>query len=101
MCDNTATVVYLNKSSGNRCAAMGRITEHIHKWLLNRKIMLSAQYLPGEENTLADFDSRQAPDRKDWKLRPDLFAILDKLWGPHTIDLFASPVNAHLPRFAT
>jgi len=35
-------------------------------------------------------------DYDDWMLNPMMFAWLDNLWGPHTIDRFASPRNAQI-----
>ena len=39
--------------------------------------------------------------RNDWKLNPSLFHKLDQLWGRHSIDAFASDINAQLPRYYT
>ena len=36
---------------------------------------------------------------KDFMLHPDIFAALDILWGPHTIDRFSSFHSRQLPRF--
>ena len=38
-------------------------------------------------------------DVDDWMVDPMLFQQLDALWGPHTVDCFASFYNAQLPRF--
>ena len=38
-------------------------------------------------------------DYADWQLNPIIFAELDSLWIPHTVDRFASHNNALLPRF--
>ena len=40
-------------------------------------------------------------DHDDYMLNPSVFAWLDELWGPHSVDRFASPSNAHLDRFNT
>ena len=32
-------------------------------------------------------------------MHPSLFAAVDQLWGPHTVDRFASAHNAHCRRF--
>ena len=37
-------------------------------------------------------------DRTNWKVNPRIFAQLDKLWGPHTVDLFSGPRNGQLHR---
>ena len=46
----------------------------------------------------ADFLSRIV-DYDDWYINPDVFAWLDLLWGPHTVDRFADYDNCQLPRF--
>ncbi len=38
-------------------------------------------------------------DNSDWQLTPRKFKHLNKEWGPHTIDRFASNANKHLPRY--
>lgn len=46
---------------------------------------------PREENVRADFLSRVSQlQLHDYRLRPGVFAALDALWGPHTIDRFAT-----------
>ena len=35
----------------------------------------------------------------DYMLHPVLFQWLDNIWGPHTVDRFANPVNAQIERF--
>jgi hypothetical protein len=49
-------------------------------------------------SNLADAPSRLI-DRSDYYLDPKVFVALDLLWGPHTIDLFASDTNTQLPLF--
>ena len=40
----------------------------------------------------------QIIDLDDWLLNPTVFAEIDKAWGPHTVDRFASFQNCQLPR---
>jgi len=40
-------------------------------------------------------------DYDDYMLNPSIFAWLDGLWGPHTVDRFANSVNAQINRFNT
>ncbi|KAG5459425.1 MAG: hypothetical protein BJ554DRAFT_174 [Olpidium bornovanus] len=37
-------------------------------------------------------------DKNDWKLNPQWCQTCEKLWDPHTIDLFSDPNNGHVPR---
>src|SRR5256886_8636077 len=50
-------------------------------------------------NTIADQASRIKKDRHDWKLCPKTFQIIDRIWGPHHLDLFASHHNSQLHRY--
>jgi hypothetical protein len=61
-------------------------------------IRLQADYIRGLLNTTADQLSR-AWDPTDWQLDPRVFRIIDHLWGPHTIDRFATVHNRQLVRF--
>ena len=38
-------------------------------------------------------------DHDDWYLNLVVFAWLDFIWGPHTVDRFANRNNCQLPRF--
>jgi hypothetical protein len=49
-------------------------------------------------NVLADKLSREL-DTEDLQLNPQIFEDLRHRWGPHTVDRFASMLNAQLPRF--
>ena len=53
--------------------------------------------MPRLENE-ADFVSRIV-DFDDWGIHPGVFLYYDRLWGPHSVDCFASFYNAQLPRF--
>ena len=59
---------------------------------------LSISWIPREQNTAADTFSK-LKEGCDWKLDPQWFGVLDTRWGPHTVDRFASSLNAQCPRF--
>lgn len=61
-------------------------------------IRLHPEWVPRHLNTKADYWSRVI-DTNDWMLNPAHFRELDMLWGPHTIDRFASYNSKQLPRF--
>lgn len=48
--------------------------------------------------TEADFWSR-SPDKHSWKMHPQLFQFIDRLWGPHTVHRFANCQNTQLRCF--
>ncbi len=61
-------------------------------------IKIRTKYIRSAANVWADNLSRVA-DNSDWQLAPRKFRHLDKLWGPHTVDRFASNANKQLPRY--
>ena len=51
------------------------------------------------DNTLADYISKMI-DHEDWGVFCCFFFhFIDEMWGPHTIDRFASHINTKLPCF--
>jgi hypothetical protein len=69
-------------------------------WYLldSNDINIRPRYIRSAANTWADALSREL-DCEDWQLNPRVFAHLQRRWGLHTIDCFASMLNAQLPRF--
>ena len=59
---------------------------------VNNKIRLEPEWIPREQNKLADYFSRII-DYDDYMLNPSVFFWLDRLWDRHTIDRFASPIR--------
>ena len=54
--------------------------------------------MPREWNQTADAISRII-DTDDWQLNPEVFKSIDDMWGPHTVDCFASAANTQLEHF--
>jgi hypothetical protein len=69
-------------------------------WYLldSNDINIRPRYIRSAANIWADKLSREL-DYEDWQLNPRVFSHLQRRWGPHTIDRFASMLNAQLPRF--
>lgn len=61
-------------------------------------IVLEPQWVPREDNVIADELSRII-DLDDWQLNPVVFSIVDDRWGPHSVDRFAADYNTQLSRF--
>ena len=95
--DNVTALAYIQHKGGPN-APLTEIARAI--WSLAVRIGLSivCKHIAGKDNILADTISRR-PDKHDWQLHPQLFAYLDRLWGPHTIDRFASYRNSQLPTY--
>ena len=66
---------------------------------MSQNISLVANNLPGHLNTVADRESRVLLDRWDWQLHPKIFLKINQIWGPLTIDLFASRLKHQLPAY--
>ena len=65
-----------------------------------RNIRLVPEWVPREQNQRADYYSKLV-DADDWMLSPQVFKELDKVWGPHTMDCFASHTTKQLHRFCS
>ena len=61
-------------------------------------LCIEPEWIPREQNEIADYLSRTV-DCDDWFINPLVFKQIELLWGPHTVDRFASHLNAQLPRF--
>ena len=91
--DNTTTCAYINKMGGTRSKAMCWQTWDMLTWCISQQITLSAIHVPGVENVLADFLSRQEVDQREWSLHGKVTHLIFARWGTPCIDLFASVHN--------
>lgn len=98
--DNQTAMSYINRMGG-RSPHLCRIAEEIHSFCLERKLLLSAEYLPGVDNIIADQLSRIENDITENQLNPHIFRLIDRVWGPHTIDAFASASNTQTSRYVS
>ena len=99
--DNATVVAYINHQGGTRSRSLCRQTLHLFRWTRRHRIHLRAAFIPGKENTLADFLSRNRQSPTEWQLKPSVAARLFRLYDTPQIDLFASILNAQLPVFCT
>ena len=97
--DNRTAVAYLLKMGGTRSQVLVGIAQELWECALRKEISLMAEYLPGDMNHEADWQSRHYRDSSNWKLHPKVFQTLDQLWAPLTIDLFADRMNSQLPNY--
>eukprot|EP00873_Tetraselmis_striata_P012255 jgi/Tetstr1/432519/TSEL_021892.t1 len=61
-------------------------------------VHIRARYIRSAANVWADRLSRHL-DSDDWQLDLIMFAELEAMWGAHSVDRFASALNAMLPRY--
>ena len=97
--DNTTAVVYINNLGGTVSSELVHLTRSLWMWCLERNIHITAQYLPGSQNIIADAESRVATSRTDWKLNPAIFAQTNQLFGPLEVDLFATRLSTQCQCF--
>ena len=99
MTDNTTAICYINKMGGTRAPECNKVTYEIWQWCINKGIWLSAAHIPGRDNKVADFKSRNFIDNKEWSLCDKKFnSIVKHLFLPE-IDLFASRLNKKVDKF--
>lgn len=99
MIDNTTAVSYIQHMGGIKSVSCDKLTAIIWQWCVERHIWLSAAYLPGKLNLVADTRSRKFNDNIEWMLDPKSFAKIIKQYGTPDIDLFASRLNHQLPMY--
>lgn len=98
--DSTTALFYVNKGAG-RSYSMSALARPLWAAVRQAGFMLSAEHLAGSGNTVADALSRRRLSSADWTLSRRAFAMVNRRYGPLTIDAFAEPHNAQLPRFAS
>ena len=94
--DNQAVKRIIN--SGSKKADLQQISLSINECCEQSGIILNPEWIRRTENDIADTLSRTS-DSDDWQIQPWVFAYLDKAWGPHSVDRFASNLNMHCTRF--
>jgi hypothetical protein len=102
--DNTTALSVLRRY-GSRLAPLGRAMEPLLQLVVQRRLVLQARHIPGEQNTAADFLSRvsSTPDNS-WSLRWATAAWLLARWATQfspTIDFFASDSHHLHHRFCS
>ncbi|XP_078700855.1 uncharacterized protein LOC144927349 [Branchiostoma floridae x Branchiostoma belcheri] len=97
--DNTTAVAYINRKGGTKSVQLMKLSLEMWNWALQRGLMLTASHVEGAKNQIADTLSRVFNDRTEWQLNPEVFRNLSEFMPGVTIDLFASRLNAQLPRY--
>ena len=92
--DSTTAVHYINNLGGVKSMTCHKVAKDIWLWALSNDNHLSAEHLPGSKNLVADSASRIFDDNTEWTLYSNVFVNIEKQFGPLSIDLFASRLNA-------
>ena len=96
-CDNTTAIAYINKQGGTRSGKLNDEALLLYSWAIQHHVKLVAVHLPGVDNVLADYLSRNRADPTEWTLSKNVTQPLFSMWGRPQIDLFASHLNHRLP----
>ena len=87
---------------GTKSRFLCSLTLEIWDYCLSHNIWLKASYLPGLDNVRADSLSRVFSDNHDYYLTSQWFTKLHSFFDfCLDIDLFASRLNHHLPRYSS
>lgn len=99
-CSNTRLDVYADsqvliaswEKQVSRCPASSDILKRIFQLCTSRQVAMSLHFVPSKEN-LADGPSRVLSDL-DVTLNREAWRLIERAFGPHTLDLMALPSNA-------
>ncbi|KAK7105419.1 hypothetical protein V1264_016802 [Littorina saxatilis] len=100
--DNMTVAAYINKQGGSRSPSLSERACEILVWCFQHHITISARYLPGRLNTLADALSRSGTVlQSEWTIT---HGALLRLWAQvqkPLVDLFATRYSKRLPVFVS
>ncbi|XP_060583214.1 uncharacterized protein LOC132739516 [Ruditapes philippinarum] len=99
--DSVSVVTYINNFGGMNSLELDDLSKCLWEWCLRRNIYISAVHVPGKLNKSADYYSRNFSDSTEWTLKKDIFERLCRHTFMPSIDLFASRLNNHLPKFVS
>lgn len=93
--DNITAVALINKL-GSSDVRLDAIAQAIWSFAFHHRLMIVAHHISGVNNVESDALSRMSL-RHEWQLHPAVFQQLEDMFGPHSIDRFASFSTALLP----
>ena len=99
--DNMTAVTYITKMGGTRSTECNNIVRKIWCWAEKRNIWLTASYIKGKDNQVADHYSRHFHDHLEWELNSKIYEHVCSQWGTPTVDLFASRHNYKCERYVS
>ncbi|CAC5414329.1 unnamed protein product [Mytilus coruscus] len=94
--DNQNCVKIVN--SGSMKENLHIIAKSIFSFCIQKGISIDIQWIPRKENEKADYISKMV-DFEDWGVTHIFFIFLNDMWGPYSVDRFASVENRKVLRF--
>lgn len=98
--DNIAGCSYVNKRGGRFAHLFVPLLPFFVAWE-SRNLLVRAEWIPGASNVNADTRSRKEDCQMETAVHHGLFSFLNKEWGPHTLDGFATSLNTQVPRYVS
>ena len=105
MLNNESVKVQIDNINASRILTVGSCKKHLHdialeilKFCLQKNIKLIPQWVPREQNQLADYLSK-INDTDNWGIDSITFSNLNKKYGPFTVDRFADDINKRVVTF--
>ena len=95
--DNITTVAYISHLGGP-ANDLSQLAQAVWAEALSLNVTLRAKHIAGVDNIHADYLSRIVSPY-EWKLHTEVFNVIDNMWGPHSIDRFASMTSTQLPMY--
>lgn len=68
--------VYYTNNLGGVVELLNHLAKEIWQWCRDRKIHISASYVPGKESIVADFRSQNFKDNTEWSLNSTVFQMI-------------------------
>ncbi len=99
--DNTTVISYINSMGGCHSLECDTITKDIWTWAIAKNIWLSAAFIPGKINRVADKMSREFNPKLEWTLNLSVFNKIVQCFSRPTVDLFASRIDYQLPSYVS
>ncbi|VDI24929.1 Hypothetical predicted protein [Mytilus galloprovincialis] len=94
--DNQNAVTIVHK--GSKVPELQSLAISIYDCCRKNDITIFGNWIPREQNEQADMLSRIV-DIDDWRISDEFFTFLNDLWGPFSVDRFASFENTKLQKF--
>ena len=91
---NTASIIL----KGRKVHELQSLALTIFEFCAKNDTQIHTVWMPREQNTQADYLSRIL-DIDDWVISTEFFHFINEIWGPHSVDIFASSNNAKTKLF--
>lgn len=100
-CDNTTAIAYINNMGGMQSQICNDLAKNIWSWCQERDLWISAYFVPGKENKVADSNSRNFNENTEWELNQNIFEEIINTFYTPDVDLFASRINKKLDKYVS